>query len=383
MSLLVRLLMLILCSSWLLQSQQSYAWQTSQEDAAETQARIDAISRELERRQAAIRQRAKQLSLTERELQQLETQMGAVASELAATQQQLRTTNAEIARLLEQQKTLEAEQAEQAKWLAEQLDRAYRIGEHDFLKLVLNQQNPADFERLHGYYGYFNRARLAKLEQLKVTQAELAEVRSELDRAQQQLVAQEAEQKRQQGVLQEQQKDQQALVRRLNQEQREDQSRIAQLERDQQELEEVLAAIMAALRDEPKLDGLGNLKGKMSWPVDGQVQRLFGRVRSGTVKWKGVTIEAATGSAIQAIADGRVIYANWMRGYGLLLVLDHGDGYMSLYGHNQTILPAVGDVVRRGEEIARVGQSGGRESPGLYFEIRADGQPVNPTQWCR
>jgi septal ring factor EnvC (AmiA/AmiB activator) len=383
MSHLTRLLVLLLCGCWLLQPSSSHAWQTSQEDAAATQARIDAIARELERRQSAMQQRAKQLSLTERELQQLETQMGVVASELAATQQQLQATSAKINDLLQQQQALEAEQAQQAKWLGEQLDRAYRIGEHDFLKLVLNQENPAEFERLHGYYGYFNRARLAKLDELKATQAELEQVRIDLDGARQQLVAQEAEQKRQQGILLEQQKEQKALVRRLNQEQREDQSRIAQLSRDQQELEEVLAAIIAALRDEPQLNGLAELKGKMSWPVNGQVQRLFGRVRSGTVKWKGVTIEAATGSAINAIADGRVIYANWMRGYGLLLVLDHGNGYMSLYGHNQTILPAVGDVVRRGEEIARVGQSGGRESPGLYFEIRADGQPVNPTQWCR
>lgn len=375
---------LILVTLLLANSAVSFAWQqATSEDAAQTQARIDAIARELERRQAAMQQRSKQLSLTERELQQLEMQINTVANELADTTSQLAQTNQRIETLEQQEAALEREQKQQARWLAKQLNMAYRIGEHDFLKLILNQENPADFERLHGYYGYLNRARLAKLDELKATQAELRQVVAELAEARNQIVAQQSEQKRQQGVLREQQKQQQQLIRRLQQEQQQDESRVAQLEQDQQELEEVLAAIIAALRDEPQLDGLAKLKGKLSWPADGKVQNLFGRTRSGGVKWKGTLIDAAAGSPVRAIADGRVIFANWMRGYGLLLVLDHGDGYMSLYGHNQTILPNVGEVVRRGEQIGLVGQSGGRESPALYLEIRVKGDAVNPAQWCR
>lgn len=362
----------------------SYAWQApTPETAEQTQARIDAIAKELEQRQAAMQQRAKDLSSTERALQKLEMEINTVANALSATRKALTATRERIARLEQQQQTLEQEQQKQLQWLAKQLDMAYRIGEHDLLKLILNQQDPAQIERMHGYYGYFNRARLEQLQYVKQTQQELLQIVADVAAEQDKLASQEREQQQQRTNLEQQQQQQQALVRQLNQEQQQDQSRIAQLERDQRELEEVLAAIIAALRDEPQLDGLAQLKGKMSWPTQGQVQRLFGKSRSGGVKWKGVVIDADEGTNVQAIADGRVIFANWMRGFGLLLVLDHGDGYMSLYGHNQAILPRVGDVVRRGEDIALVGQSGGRERPALYFEIRVKGDPVNPTQWCR
>lgn len=374
---------LLLCLL-LLPSVASHAWQTpSQESAAETQARIDAIARELERRQAAMQQRARELSATEREVQRLDKQIADVANQLAKLNDALQQTQQRINDLEQQQRQLVAEQEQQQQWLAKQVDMAYRIGEHDLLKLILNQEEPAELERLHGYYGYFNRARLAKLAELKATQAELERVRTQVADEQQALATQRQQQEQQRQRLAEQKAQQQKLVRQLNQEQQQDQSRVAQLEQDQRELEEVLAAIIAALRDEPQLEGLTQLKGKLSWPAQGQVQRLFGRSRSGGVKWKGILIDAAEGSPVKAIADGRVIYANWMRGFGLLLVLDHGDGYMSLYGHNQTILPNVGEVVRRGEDIARVGQSGGRETPALYFEIRVKGDPVNPTQWVR
>ncbi|RUO50356.1 peptidase M23 [Pseudidiomarina aquimaris] len=374
----------LLISLLLLVTTESSAWQNaSQETAAETQARIDAIARELERRSAAMQQRARELSATEKQVQQLDQRIAAVASQLAELATSLQRTNQRIDQLQQQQRQLIAEQKQQQQWLAKQVDMAYRIGEHDLLKLILNQEEPAEIERLHGYYGYFNRARLQKLDELKATQAELEEVTAQVASEQQQLAQQKQQQEQQQQRLEQEKSEQQKLVRQLAQEQRQDQSRVAQLEQDQRELENVLAAIIAALRDEPQLDGLRQLKGKMSWPTQGNVQRIFGRSRSGGVKWKGILIDAAEGTPVKAIADGRVIYANWMRGFGLLLVLDHGDGYMSLYGHNQTLLPNVGEVVRRGEEIARVGQSGGRESPALYFEIRLKGDPVNPTQWVR
>ncbi|MBG23633.1 MAG: peptidase M23 [Idiomarinaceae bacterium] len=374
----------LLISLLLFVTTESSAWQNaSQETAAETQARIDAIARELERRSAAMQQRARELSATEKQVQQLDQRIAAVASQLAELATSLQRTNQRIDQLQQQQRQLIAEQKQQQQWLAKQVDMAYRIGEHDLLKLILNQEEPAEIERLHGYYGYFNRARLQKLDELKATQAELEEVTAQVASEQQQLAQQKQQQEQQQQRLEQEKSEQQKLVRQLAQEQRQDQSRVAQLEQDQRELENVLAAIIAALRDEPQLDGLRQLKGKMSWPTQGNVQRIFGRSRSGGVKWKGILIDAAEGTPVKAIADGRVIYANWMRGFGLLLVLDHGDGYMSLYGHNQTLLPNVGEVVRRGEEIARVGQSGGRESPALYFEIRLKGDPVNPTQWVR
>ncbi len=352
-------------------------------DQAETEARLEAIAAELQRRQAAIEQRAEKLSLTEQELRLLELQISTVTNELNATRNALRETQARINELQQQQTQLEQRQQQQLQLLARQLDMAYRMGRHDFIKLVLNQEDPARFERLLGYYGYLNRARLAEVEELKTIQSELAQVTADLESQRQTLAQQQQEQRVQQGVVQEQQREQQQLITRLQREQAADKQRINQLKEDQEALERVLDAIIAALRDEPRLEGLQGLKGQLSWPAEGRVQRVFGKPRSGGVTWKGITIEAAAGTPVTAIADGRVLFANWLRGFGLVLVLDHGNGYMSLYGHNQTIIPSVGETVRRNETVALVGQSGGRSEPGLYLEIRAKGDAVNPTQWFR
>lgn len=361
----------------------SEAQQASAEEQAKTEAQLEQIAAELKRREAAIGQRAEQLSLTARELKQLEQQMASVASELNRTQEQLQDAQARINDLQAQAQTLERQLATQRETLEQQLDAAYRLGEHDYLRLVLQQKEPSKFERVLGYYGYFNRARLAEIEAITITQRQLEQVRNDVRSQQLELEQRKQQQRQQQGVLKAQQEEQQQLVKRLNREQSADQQRIAELKQDQEALEQVLAAIRSALRDEPRLDGLTAMKGQLAWPADGRVQRVFGRTRSGGVTWKGVVIDATDGAPVRAIADGRVLFANWLRGYGLLIVLDHGDGYMSLYGHNQTILPAVGDIVRANETIALVGQSGGREEPAVYFEIRVKGDAVNPVQWCR
>jgi septal ring factor EnvC (AmiA/AmiB activator) len=355
----------------------------SSAEQAATEAQLKAIANALKQREAAMGQRSRQLSLTEKELQQLEQQISTVAAELNGTERQLLTTRSTLSELAQQQLLLEQQQQQQVALLAQQLDRAYRIGQHDFLKLVLNQEDPTKLERMVGYYGYFNRARMAELQALQQIEQELAGVLAQTSQQQQQLEQQLNIQRRQQGVLQEQQREQKSLITRLQREQSADQQQLEKLRRDHEELEQVLAAIIAALRDEPRLVGLSQLKGRLSWPVQGRVQRLFGTQRSSGVSWKGVMIDAAAGTPITAIADGRVLFANWMRGFGLLLVVDHGDGYLTLYGHTQTVIPAVGATVRKGDTIALVGQSGGQTVPALYFELRVNGNAVNPTQWIR
>lgn len=352
-------------------------------DQAATEAQLKAIAEALKKREAAIGERNRKLSSTEQELQQLERQISAVAADLNSTARQLTATRTRLTELSQQQQQLEQQQQQQLQLLAQQLDRAYRIGQHDFLKLILSQQDPSQLERMLGYYGYFNRARMAELESLRQIEQDLAAVLASTAEQQQQLQQQLTTEQRQQALLQEQQRGQKALIVRLQREQSADQQQLQKLRRDQEELEQVLAAIIAALRDEPRLLGLSKQKGRLSWPVPGRVQRLFGSQRSSGVSWKGVMIEAAAGTPITAVADGRILFANWMRGFGLLLVVDHGDGYLTLYGHTQTVIPAVGSTVRKGETIALVGQSGGQTTPALYFELRVNGKAVNPTQWLR
>jgi len=366
-------------TAWTVHAQQS----DSEAERAATEAQLEAIQQELERRQADKGERERQLTRTERQLQRLEEQMNAVANELNQTRNELAATEQRLAALDADLKRLQQQEQQQLELLERQVDSAYRSGQHDFLKMVLNQDDPSKVERMLTYYQYLNAARIEEIQAVLATRVEIAEVKDEVGEQQAQLAQRQAQQQRQQTVLREQQDEQEALVQKLQQELASDDQRIEQLRNDQEQLEQVLDAIIAALRNDVRLDGLADNKGKLSWPTEGNVRRLFATPRSGSVDWKGVLIEGQSSQPVISIADGRVLYSNWMRGFGLLLVIDHGDGYMSLYGHNQAVLPRVGDQVRAGETVALMGQSGGRSSPALYFELRVKGQPVNPTQWCR
>jgi septal ring factor EnvC (AmiA/AmiB activator) len=123
-------------------------------------------------------------------------------------------------------------------------------------------------------------------------------------------------------------------------------------------------------------------KGKLRWPARGRLAQRFGAPRSGGLRWRGVMIEAQEGGEVRAVSQGRIAFSDWMRGFGLLLIIDHGDGYMSLYGHNQTLYKEVGEWVDTGEVVALLGASGGRTESGLYFEMRHKGRPINPVHWC-
>ena len=160
------------------------------------------------------------------------------------------------------------------------------------------------------------------------------------------------------------------------------------MEGDRKELERLLEAIEVAVVNLSLPDNYGAFKlakGKMPWPVAGKKPKnLYGKSRNeGKMRWQGVSIPAKEGTPVSAIHHGRVVYADWFRGSGLLLIIDHGDGYMSLYAHNQTLLREVGEWVTAGTQVSTVGSSGGQNSAALYFEVRHDGKPANPGSWCR
>ena len=157
---------------------------------------------------------------------------------------------------------------------------------------------------------------------------------------------------------------------------------------NEKQLERVLNVItesMPEILTEPgEHKAFASLKGKLYWPALGTVRALFGKPRKvAKIKWNGVIIKARRGNNVRAISHGRVAYADWLRGYGLLIIIDHGDGYMSLYGHNEDIRKETGDWVEEGEIIGSVGNTGGQAKTGLYFEIRHNGKPTNPKIWCR
>ena len=255
-------------------------------------------------------------------------------------------------------------------------------GNYDFAKMLLNQQDAANFERTITYYQYLNNERRHKIDEFRVLIVELEQVNAQLASKQQELAQLQAEQKNQQAQLTKQQASRESTLANIRSAIESDAAKIEILQQNEKNLQD---ALVRAQRESEKQNqtfgGLNAVKGKLLMPANGELLKMFGRIRQGQVKWKGIIIRGQVGSPIIAVHQGKVLYADWLRGFGLVTVIDHGEGFMSLYGHNQALLKQAGDIVAAGETIALLGQSGGQTNPNLYFEIRHKGQPVNPTSW--
>ncbi|MFV8818773.1 murein hydrolase activator EnvC family protein [Haliea sp. E17] len=345
------------------------------------QAQIKKINQEIS--SAGKERDSLRAQLREAELAQarISKQINANQAEISAHEAELRQLKAEQARL---QSAAEAQQER----IAQELRTAWKMGRQAQIKLLLNQQNPDTLARNLAYYRYFFRARNEVLEEFRQTLAALADNEKQISTS---LAALEENQRtlaEQQAQLTVANEARSAALARVNAELKEKGGTLARLEADQKELEALLEAIRKAIveLDIPEEDAqpFKSAKGKMPWPVPGRAIARFGDSRNqGKMRWQGVTIPASPGTLVKPIHHGRVIYSDWLRGMGLLIIVDHGDGYLSLYAHNQTLLKEVGEWVGTGTPIATVGDSGGRTEPALYFEVRENGKPVNPSLWCR
>jgi septal ring factor EnvC (AmiA/AmiB activator) len=234
------------------------------------------------------------------------------------------------------------------------------------------------------YFDYYNRARSARIGQVAGELDKLAMLERETDRVAAALAALEGEQARELAALERSRDERKAAVAKLDAEIRDGTAAVGKLRAEEQRLAELvtrLGELMAGFpvdTDAP----FQTLKGKLAWPVQGKLAGDYGQPRGGgTVKWNGVLLEATAGTPVRAVYHGRVAFADWLQGLGLLVIVDHGGGYMSLYGHNEALLKESGDWVEPGEAIAQVGDTGGQSRAALYFEIRYNGEPVNPHPW--
>ncbi|MCC5813053.1 MAG: peptidoglycan DD-metalloendopeptidase family protein [Ectothiorhodospiraceae bacterium] len=273
-------------------------------------------------------------------------------------------------------------------YLREEIRSAYALGRQQLLKLLLNQENPASLDRNLAYFDYLSRARRERIQQALSELEQLAELRRAVDGERQQLEALEREQRDRGEQLAEARRERASVLSRLTAEIDSDGERLRRLNEDEAELESMLDRLREALADIPEREldrqPFASQRGSLRWPVDGRIRVAFGS-REGRMDghWQGILLAASDGQAITAVAHGRVVFADWLRGYGLLLIIDHGDGHMTLYGYNDSLYKEVGDWVEPGETIAAAGSSGGREQPGLYFELRVQGRPQDPITWLR
>lgn len=268
--------------------------------------------------------------------------------------------------------------------LAEQVRAAYRSSGQSRTRLVLNQDDPARISRMLAYYDYVNRARVAQITGLREALAILEELQRPIDRELARLSVLQAEQESIREELGIQRVQRNVLLEEIEQDIRGTESRLSELEGNRRALQDLLDRLADALADIPedleRHAGVAGKKSRLPMPVKGPVKHAFGQERAGGLNWQGWLIGAEAGTEVAAVAYGRVAFADWLRGYGLLMVIDHGEGFMTLYGHNESLLREAGEWVEEGDPISIVGSNPG-STQGAYFEIRREGRALDPAAW--
>lgn len=317
-----------------------------------------------------------------------ELKIAATARELRALDQQIGAQQGRLATLEAERDGLDARLKDQREALAALLRSAYAMGRDEELKLLLAQDRIDTVGRMLAYYRYFERARLGEIAALLSDLDALAKVQGAIEKQ-----TAELRDAREQRAAQAQQLEAERLARtkaldELDATLRDQRSRLATLGKDEKALLDLMAKLRDIFADIPKqlagAEPFAQLRGRLPWPVSGRIASDFGaREEGGEHASPGIVIAAGSGSDVHAVSHGRVVFADWLRGYGLLLIVDHGDGYLSLYGYNETLLKDVGDWVDAGEAVATSGESGGHRTSGVYFELRFQGKAIDPKAWLR
>ena len=322
------------------------------------------------------------------ELADIERQIGTVHKRIRHLRREQQRQQNKLSELTGKEKSLQQEVAAQRDLLARQIRAAYAIGQQEYLKLWLNAQDPAAVSRTSQYYDYMNRARAQRITQARTSMEKLLAVGASIRVERDSLAQLQQQQETIKQELEVRSRSRTSLMQQLKAQLLSKEQQLQRNLEDEKRLNKLIASLREVIPDILMAPGsrtaFGKLKGKLHWPTQGRVQDTFGKKReSGRKLTNGVLIQAEEGREVRAVSQGRVAYADWLRGYGMLLILDHGDGYMSLYGHNQAIYKELGEWVQSGEVIAAVGKSGGENQSSLYFEIRHNGKPDNPLRWCR
>ncbi|SFO05385.1 murein hydrolase activator EnvC [Xenorhabdus japonica] len=398
----------------------SFITSTFANQISENKNQLKDIQQDIAEKEKNVKQQQKQRTDLLNQLKEQESTISEVGRSLHTTQTRLNQLENEVSSLNVNIKRLQTQQKEQRQLLANQLDAAFRQGNNQGLELLLNGQESQRKERILAYYSYLNQTRQETIVKLQKTTEELnQQKKQQLEKQSEQkakLTSQKQQKQKMEVVRTARQKTLTTLESSLKKEQqgltelRQNETRLrdkiakaereakARAEREAREAARVRAQVAAKQKQAQqkgssykpteeeralmaRTGGLGRPAGQAIWPVRGRVIHSFGEAIQGELRWKGVVISAAESTEVRAISDGRVLLADWLQGYGLVVVVEHGKGDMSIYGYNQSTLVSVGQQVRAGQPIALVGSSGGQQQPSLYFEIRRQGRAVNPLPW--
>jgi septal ring factor EnvC (AmiA/AmiB activator) len=359
----------------------------AQSDEEKARSRLSELQRDIQRINREISSASARRDTLQAQLRESEKALGTLQRQIAANRESIATRKTELEELERQRAEQLAAREQQEARVAAEMRAAWQMGRRGELKVLLSQENPHAVARAMGYYRYLFEARNELLARYRNTLAKLEDLEQRIDTALGQLQSRQQDLEEQQRQLVAASENRESAVARLNATISSGSARLRKLEEDRKELESLLQAIEEAvvnLQVPDNYQPFREARGKMPWPLPGKPSNRFGRPRNeGKMSWQGVNIPAREGTPVTAIHHGRVVFADWLRGSGLLLIIDHGEGYMSLYAHNQSLLREVGEWVTAGSRIGTVGRSGGQDEAALYFEIRHQGKPVDPATWCR
>jgi len=365
------------------------AWAQSgrQPTPAQKEAELKKVNARIEKVRKAVNADVEKRDKLSAQLRDAELGVQGARRKLEETRAQRIASESRLEDLEREQASREKELAAERGALAGELRTAYVNGREEQLKMLLNQQDPAEFGRMLTYYGYFGRARAERIGSIRDKLEHLALLREKIAAESQRLKDLEARQEQELAALKGAQQKRTQAVSAIESQIKTRGGEIKRLESQARSLEKLIADLRKALQSAPvaKQAPFEPLRGKLPWPVQqGKVLARFGQPRAGgSLKWQGMLIGTDRGARVRAPFAGRVAYADWLPGMGLMIVLDHGGGYLSLYGHNEEVFKKVGDPVAAGDVIGAVGDTGGHNQPALYFEVRRGREPVNPENWLQ
>ncbi len=353
---------------------------------AQVEGKLKELEAEISKYKELLENTEGEKSEIEKTLERNEKGISDLINKIEEIEEELDENEDKVSSLRSRQSELLGAKQEQQHYIERQIRAAYEIGNQEYLKVLLNQEDPNEIARMLTYYDYFNEARAEQIQGYNQTLVELDSVTLALTSEMEALRDNRLALDQQRRSLSAAQKEKQATLQALVAQIKSTGTEITKLEQDRGRLEQLLNKLQNSLANIPtpgNATPFSSMRGKLVLPVNGKIAHGFGHQRNqGKLKWQGVFIDAPEGDPVYAVHYGRVVFSDWLRGFGLLMIISHGEGYMSLYGHNQVLYRETGEWVTAGDVVATVGDSGGQNRTGLYFEIRIDGKPSDPQRWC-
>jgi septal ring factor EnvC (AmiA/AmiB activator) len=364
------------------------AWSAGADDPAAKQQQLDKLKTRLTQVQQAQDQALQKREAVQVQLRSSERAIASASHEYAELDRQVGTAEGQLGDLQRQKAARQASLDAQKTALAQQLQAAYREGRDSQLRLLLDAQDPESVGRMLAYYDYMNQARAQRIGAVRQELAALDQVDAHIQLQLANLKKLRDNRSASLAELQSRGKSRRQLLAALEAGIKNRNAEIARLNKDQQAMQSLVNSLHQAMSDVPAelMQGkrFSTLRGHLLWPVEGRMVDRFGEPRAGGhLHWEGDLIAAPMGTPVRAISQGRVVYTDWMPHFGLIVIVDHGEGYLSIYAHNQNVTRQVGDYVKAGEVIAALGDSGGQDGPALYFELRHGNDTLDPRRWCR